>query len=69
MLLLLNRNKPDPDNQGCRDGLALGLELDQDTCSVSRHIGQNSTTHQEYVNLIYMTHMGKTLSYPSYPYR
>jgi hypothetical protein len=53
------RNKPDPDNQSCRDGLALGFGFHQNTCFVSKHIGSYSTWYARYVNDIGVTHMDK----------
>ena len=50
-LFLLNRNQPNPDNLGCRDGLALGFGFHQDTGFIAKHIGANSTRALKYVNL------------------
>ena len=60
---------PRSDNRSCERGLALGFGFHQDAGSVSKHIGQNSTTLNEYVNELmgylsiqmithFITHMG-----------
>ena len=41
---------PKSDNRSCERGLALGFGFHQDACSVSKHIGRNSTTLEKYVN-------------------
>jgi hypothetical protein len=50
VILLVNRNKPNPDNESCRNGLALGLGLHEEARVVSIHIGRNSTPAEKYVN-------------------
>jgi hypothetical protein len=44
------RNKPNPDNERCRDGLALGLGFYQNAGFVSKHIGLHCTTEKKRVN-------------------
>jgi hypothetical protein len=50
ILLLVNRNKPNPGNESCRDGLALGLSLHEETRVVSIHIRRYFTPAEKNVN-------------------